>query len=763
MVNGIEAKADRVELASTHEIEGKMHLGFSSLVPISYNIRRSKSLKVFNEVVNLEEKLRNLPISPGVYLHKDEAGKIIYVGKAKNLRNRVRSYFQSGRGHDRKTRELVRRIRDLEFIVTDTEVEALVLESNLIKQHKPRYNVLLKDDKQYPHLKLTVNEPFPRVMITRKIQRDGALYFGPFLPASLARRTIDLINRTFQLRTCDIEIDGKLPRPCLEYHIKRCLGPCVKGLCTPTEYQEAVRDVRLLLEGKNKELADTLEARMTQSSEEMRYELAAKYRDLRKTVLAIAEQQKMATSPERDVDIFGYYREGARLALQLFTMREGKIVGRREFYWEDLPEDDFDPSSFLSDVMTQYYSTDYVPREIHVPVDFEDRGLLEKALTERRGRRVRILDPQRGEKRDLIDLVEKNAKLAFEQRFRVLKPDMERVLEELQEVLELPRFPARIESFDISHIQGAEAVGSMVVCENGKMNRAEYRKFKIKGVEGANDPASMHEVVFRRYRRQLDEGNPLPDLVMIDGGKAQLGAAATAMRELELEAIPVIGVVKPPRRHNEVSHLLVKGREHEPVFLDSHSPVLRLIQMIRDETHRTAVQYHRKRRELRDFTSELTAIPGVGEKRKNRLLRNLGSIQRVSTASVAELSPFVGRKTAEEIVEHFTRQRALADGGQDETDAGTRGRGDAERGNISAETIAGIIEPENIETRLDDVEGDASDLQPIRSVDQTGQVLKRRKSSRKRGERSSNPHGVRREKLAEEEKQNPEARSQEPE
>src|SRR4051812_40352575 len=638
--------------------------------------------------VTLEEKLQNLPTQPGVYLHKDVAGKIIYVGKAKNLRNRVRSYFQSGRGHDPKTRELVRRIRDLEFIVTDTEVEALVLESNLIKQYKPRYNILLKDDKQYPHLKLTINEPFPRVMITRRIQRDGSLYFGPFLPAALARRTIDLINRTFQLRTCDIEIDGKLPRPCLEYHIKRCLGPCVKGLCTPAEYGEAVRDVRLLLEGKNRELADTLETRMTEASDEMRYELAAKYRDLRKTVMAIGEHQKMATSPERDVDIFGYYREGARLALQLFTMREGKIVGRREFYWEDLPEDDFDPSAFLSEVMTQYYSTDYVPREINVPVDFEDRELLEKALSERRGRRVRILDPQRGEKRDLIDLVEKNAKLAFEQRFRVLKPDMERVLEELQEVLELPRFPARIESFDISHIQGAENVGGLVVCENGKMNRAEYRKFKIKSVEGANDPASMNEVVFRRYRRQLDEGKPLPDLVMIDGGKAQLGAAAAAMRELDLEAVPVIGVVKPPRRHNEVSHLLVKGREHEPVFLDPHSPVLRLIQMIRDETHRTAVQYHRKRRELRDFTSELTAIPGVGEKRKNRLLRNLGSIQRVASASVAELTPFVGRKTAEEIVEHFARQRALAESGQgEEEDAGTRGRGDAESAGISPETI----------------------------------------------------------------------------
>jgi excinuclease ABC subunit C len=695
--------------------------------------------------VTLTEKLSNLPTTPGVYLHKDETGKIIYVGKAKNLRNRVRSYFQSGRGHDPKTRQLVRRIRDLEFIVTDTEFEALVLESNLIKQYRPRFNVLLKDDKQYPHLKLTINEPFPRVMITRRIQRDGALYFGPFLPAALARRTIDLINRTFQLRTCDIEIDGKLPRPCLEYHIKRCLGPCVKGLCAPADYQEAVRDVRLLLEGKNKELVDMLEARMVKASEEMRYEMAAKYRDLRKTVLAIAEHQKMAISADRDIDIFGYYQESQRLALQLFTMREGKIVGRREFFWEDVAEDGFDPSAFFSDVLAQYYSTDYVPLEIHVPVDFDDREILEKALSERRGRRVRIFTPQKGQKRDLIDLVEKNAKIAFEQRFRVLKPDMERVLEEMQEVLELPRFPARIESFDISHIQGAENVAGMVVCENGKMNRAEYRKFRIKSVEGANDFASMQEAVFRRYKRQLDEGKELPDLIMIDGGKGQLSAAGAAMRELGLEALPMIGVVKPPRRHNEVSHLLVKGREHEPVFIDLHSPVLRLIQMIRDETHRTAVQYHRKRRELRDFTSELTAIPGVGEKRKNRLLRNLGSIQRIANASVAELTPFVGRKTAEDIVEHFNRQRALAEGGA----AGEAS--DAEAVDGDTEIVEEVVSPETIETNLVDPEGDAEDLQPIRSVDHNGEVRQRRRSSRRRGERSSNAHAIKRERIGKEE------------
>lgn len=595
-------------------------------------------------------------------MHKDAGGRVIYVGKAKNLRSRVRSYFRA-RPFDRKTDALVGQISDLEFIVTDNEVEALILEATLVKQHKPRYNVKLQDDKSYPHLKLTVNEPFPKVVITRRIQRDGAQYYGPFLPAALARRTIDVINRTFQLRTCDIEIDGKAPRPCLEYHIKRCLGPCVKGLCTSEQYQEAVRDVRLLLEGRNKELADTLEERMMQASEETHYELAAKYRDLRKTVVRLSEQQKMATTSESDIDIFGYYREGPRLAVQLFTMREGHIVGRREFFWEDLPLDHFDPAGFLSDVLAQYYASDYVPREIYVPVDIEDRELLEKALSKQRGRRVKIFFSQRGEKRDMIDLVDKNAKLAFEQRFRVLKPDMKRVLEELQETLELPKFPARIESFDISHIQGAENVAGMVVSENGKMNRSEYRKFRIRGVEGANDVASMREVVTRRYRRVLSEGKPLPDLIIIDGGKSQLRAAAEAMRELGLEAIPMVGVVKPPLRHNEVAYLLLKDREDEPLYLDPHSLILRLLQMIRDETHRFAVTYHRKRRELRDFTSELTAIPGVGEKRKGRLLRHFGSIQRVARASVIELTPFVGRKTAQEITEHFDRQRALAEAG----------------------------------------------------------------------------------------------------
>jgi excinuclease ABC subunit C len=610
--------------------------------------------------MTLAEKLKQLPTAPGIYIHKNAAGKIIYVGKAKNLRNRVRSYFQSSRNMDPKTRRMVKLIADFEFIVVDNEVEALVLESNLIKKHKPRFNVFLKDDKQYPHLKVT-NEPYPKVVITRKILKDGSNYYGPFLPASLARKTLDLVNRAFQMRTCEIEIDGKLPRPCLEYHLKRCLGPCVKGLCTQEEYQEASRDVRTLLEGKNKELARDLEQRMWRFSEDGKYELAAKYRDLRQTVLALSEQQKMATTADRDVDIFGFYRERQLLALQLFTMREGRIVGRREFFWEDLPEDDtFNPSEFLGDVLTQYYTTDYVPLEIHVPQDFDDRATLERVLTERRGRRVRIFDPKRGKNRHLVELVETNAKIAFEQRFRVLKPDSEKVLGDLQELLELSHFPQRIESFDISNIQGSENVAGIVVFENGKPARSDYRRFIIRTVEGANDFASMHEAVFRRYKRALDEQKPLPQVVFIDGGKGQLSAAAAAMQDLELTAITLVGLVKPPKRHNEISHLLIHGREDAPIPFDRNSQAFRLILHIREETHKTAVEFHRKRREKRDFSSELSEIPGIGTKRKMKLLRQFGSIERIAKASVEELRPFVGAKAADEIVQHFTAQRAMA-------------------------------------------------------------------------------------------------------
>ncbi|HLG16035.1 MAG TPA: excinuclease ABC subunit UvrC [Blastocatellia bacterium] len=600
--------------------------------------------------MTLAEKLENLPDQPGCYLYRDRRGKIIYVGKAKNLRNRVRQYFHADRAHDFKTSDLVPRIADVELIVTDNEVEALALECNLIKRYKPLFNVLLKDDKQYPHIKIT-NERAPRAMIARKIFKDGARYYGPFLPVSLAWNTLDLINKNFQLRTCTMQIDGKADRPCLEYHIKRCLGPCVRSLCSIEQYNEAVRDVDLLLQGKTDDLEAELKERMQLASDELRFEAAARYRDQLKTIERLGQQQKMMTISRDDIDIFGYYREERLLALSLFTMREGKVVGKREFYWEDMPEP-FDPAAFIGQALKQYYTTgDYAPGEVYVPVEFEDLELLEEYLTTQRKRRVHIVSPQRGVKRDLIDLVEKNARLNFDQRFRMQRPDMQKTLEELREVLELPEAPERIESFDISNIQGAENVASMVVCEHGAMKKADFRKFKVKTVEGrADDFQSMYEVVGRRYSRLLREKKPLPNLVLIDGGKGQLTAAARALHEIGLEALPTAAIAK----REEL--LFVKGKE-EPIRIDHHSPVLRLIQMIRDETHRFAVTYHRQRRAMRDFDSELSSIPGVGDKLRARLLRNFGSLKRVSEASFAELRPFVGPRQAQRIVEHFAKLR----------------------------------------------------------------------------------------------------------
>jgi excinuclease ABC subunit C len=600
-------------------------------------------------MTSLAEKLKSIPSLPGVYLYKDVRGRIIYVGKSKNLKNRVRQYFQSPNQQSAKTRELVKHIADLEFIVVDNEIEALVLESNLIKKHKPRYNIMLKDDKQYPHIKIT-KEKFPKAIITRRIQKDGAAYYGPFLPASMARRILDLVNRTFQLRTCDIEIDGKLPRPCLEYHLKRCLAPCVSDLCKPEEYQEAVKDAKMFLEGKNKELAEELEQRMWEFAKAEKYELAAKYRDLRATVLALAEQQKMATASEKDIDIFGYYRQGQLLALQLFTMREGRIVGRREFFWEDLDAENFDASEFLSNILTQYYNTGYVPSEIHVPEDFEDRSLLEEFLSKQRGRKVKIVIPKRGKEADMIALVQQNAKIAFENRFRVLKPN----LEQLKDILRLPSIPSRIESFDISNISGAENVAGIAVFENGKISRSEVRRLIIKSVKGANDVASIKEAVYRRYKRLLDETKPLPHLILVDGGKGQVSSAVSALKELNLE-IPVVGVVKPPKRHEQISHLVTSDGLIE---FDERLAAFRLIKQIRDETHKIAVEFHRKRREKRDLTSELTMIPGVGEKRKLKLLRNFGSVKNISKASFEELKPFVGEKVAQAIVEYFKQNQA---------------------------------------------------------------------------------------------------------
>jgi len=599
----------------------------------------------------LRQKLDNLPAAPGVYIFKNAEGKTIYVGKALSLRNRVRSYFQESRPLDPKTGHLVAEIADLETILVDHEVEALILESTLVKQIQPRYNVNLKDDKSFPYIKLTVNEPYPRIFITRRMRNDGALYFGPFLPASYARQTIRLINRYFKLRTCNLAIDGTLPRPCLDYQMKRCLGPCVEGLCSKAEYAQAVEDVKLLLSGKSESLIRGLEQRMAQASEELRYEAAAMYRDWVAMVKDMSERQKMILEGQDDMDLFGYCQEGTQLALAVFAMRGGRMVGRREFYWENLLS--FDPSEFLSAALKQYYLQDtFTPKEIYIPADIEDAETLEAWLSQRKGSRVYLHSPKRGLKAGLLDLVMRNAQMSFETRFRIMKPRGAEVLRPLQEALGMDSLPHRIDAFDISHTQGADTVASMVVCENGEMKKSEYRKFKIESVKGPDDFASMREVVHRHYEDVLekDEGR-VPDLILIDGGKGQLSAAVAALSDLGLENQPVAAIAKK----EEI--LFVHGRE-EPVMLPHESPILHLIQTLRDEAHRFAVSYHRKRLEMRDHSSELDAVPGIGEVRKKVLLRAFGSLARIRKAKYEELAPYVGPRAAAQLMEYFARLAA---------------------------------------------------------------------------------------------------------
>lgn len=594
-------------------------------------------------------KITGLPTTPGVYLFKDDSGGIIYIGKAKNLRQRVRSYFQASHSRDLKTDFLSRHARDLDYVVTDSEVEALILESSLVKKHQPRLNVRLKDDKSFLHIKLTLNEEYPRVLLTRRIRNDRARYFGPYLPASLARSTIKIINRHFLLRTCSIQIDGGLDRPCLEYYIQRCLAPCVGGLCSQSEYARAVQDVILLLEGKNAELIQVLTEKMKAASEAEHYETAAFFRDRIRLVRDLAEKQKMASTGRDDIDIFTYYREGSRLALQLFRMRNGRVVGKREFFWEDL--EFFDPRTFLRDAIQQYYlEQTYAPERIFLPSDIDHKELIEEWLTNKRRtvsrRRARIVIPKRGANLDLVLLVERNAKIAFESRFRVLKSAKLSLLEKLQSELGIPQLPRHIEAFDVSNIQAAEPVASMVVCKDGLMSKRDYRKFKIRVPAIPNDFAAIQEAVLRRYRRLLNEERKLPDLVLVDGGKGQLHYAYQALSKLGLDDIPLASIAK----REEL--VFVQGQD-DGFSLPRSSPALHLIQEIRDEAHRFAVTYHRKRRSIRDFTSELDAIPGIGPKRKKRLLQNFGSVHRVKLATIEELTPFLGEKLAGTVLRHL--------------------------------------------------------------------------------------------------------------
>jgi excinuclease ABC subunit C len=621
-----------------------------------------------------------------VYLYKNAEGQIIYVGKAKNLRSRVSSYFHEGRVADAKTGTLVREAVDVDYIVVANNKEALALENNLIKQKKPRFNILLRDDKTYPYVKLTLGETYPRVYVTRRLRRDGSAYYGPYFPANLAYRIVDLIHRHFLIPSCQVDLNRTHPRPCLQFYIRRCLGPCVAGLTTADVYLEAVRDVKLFLEGRQTDLSRSLRERMQKAAEDQEYERAAKYRDLISTVEQLQEKQRIASTEGDDADVFGFHFENHMLAVNLFHMRGGKILDRREFFWEDLPEfafkssdnasaadrsagvspagagespqhqPEFDPGEFFSALLKQIYiGQPYVPRDVYIPVDFEDREMLEELLSDQlaaqggRAARVHLTVPQRGEKRSLIDLAGNNAKQSYDQRFRVMKPNQRAIQEALQDALALPELPRRIECFDISHIQGAETVASMVVWEDGEMKKSDYRKFIIKTVQGVDDFASMREVVTRRYKRMQEEKKNMPSLVLIDGGLGQLHAAAEALDSLEIINQPLAAIAK----REEI--IYVYGQEDDPVVLDHHSPVLHLVQLIRDEAHRFAVTFHRKRRQMRDRTTELLDIPGVGQNTTRRLLEHFGSLQAVKQADAAALSAVVNRTQAEAILNHFRK------------------------------------------------------------------------------------------------------------
>jgi excinuclease UvrABC nuclease subunit len=753
------------------------------------------------------EKIRTLPTQPGVYLYKNAEGQVIYVGKAKNLRARVRSYLLEASQANAKTGSLMREAVDLEYILVANEHEALALENNLIKQRKPRFNILLRDDKTYPYVKLTLGDRFPKVFVTRRLRKDGAAYYGPYFPGNLAYRIVELIHRSFLIPSCKVDLSRYHPRACLQYYIHRCLGPCVEGLTTPTAYAEAVRDAQLFLEGRHAELERTLTTRMMAAAEAEQYEAAARLRDQLSTVHQLQEKQRIATAEQGDdADVFGYHFEGGSLAVNLFHVRAGKIVDRREFFWEELPElleaaipepaeaayaayvltdagrslllekfppkfpdtiahhvtfefgvpegaeapheakvtvvgyaadesleavvvsvggesirsdggtyhvtlsldrskgrrpsdsnqvieakgwtkidppfeirvtpgilgipglnseaweatavgsslarsqpeQPFQPGPFFSALLKQLYiDQQYVPRTILVPAEFDDREALAALLTERTGHRIEIAVPQRGEKRSLVDLAGQNAKQSYMQRFRVLEPSRKAIQEALADALMLPELPRRIECFDISHIQGAETVASLVVWEDGKMNKALYRKFQIKTVEGVDDFASMREVITRRYKRLLDEEQPMPSLILVDGGLGQLHAAAEALESLGLTAQPLASIAKK----EEIIYLY--GNEDEPVVLDRRSPVLHLVQLIRDESHRFAIGYHRQRRAMRDRDSELLNIPGVGAQTRQRLLTHFGSLREVQQATAESLAAVVPRKTAETIWRHF--------------------------------------------------------------------------------------------------------------
>lgn len=604
----------------------------------------------------LRKQLAALPGKPGVYIMRNASGEVIYVGKAARLKDRVRSYFGSPRGLEPKTFALRQQIEDFEYIVTGNAGEALILEATLIKRHQPFFNIRLKDDKRYPYLKVDVQNPWPRVYITRRIEKDGARYFGPYASAGSVRETLDLVKKLFPWRSCTKEITGRDARPCLDYYIKRCIAPCT-SYCTPEEYREVIDQVLLFLEGKSDDVMRRLREQMELASESLQFERAAMIRDQLKSIERTVERQMISTTREEDADIFGLHIDKDQACVQVFFVRGTHMIGRDNFVLEGASDEI--PPTVLSNFLLQYYEgAQYIPRLVCVPGDVEDRETLEELLTEKRGSRVEIRVPERGEKRRLVDLANDNAREALDMlrvKWMADASRTEQALEQLQEELSLPTIPHRIECYDNSNIQGTSAVSSMVVFEDGKPAASQYRRFKVKTVEGADDFATMQEVLRRRFKRAAVEQDAesadearwaLPDLVIIDGGKGQLSAARQVMQELGVHAIPTVGLAK---RFEE----LFIPDEGDPIVLPRGSEALFLVQRIRDEAHRFAITYHRQVRGKTAIKSALDTIPGIGPKRKKALLRKFGSVKGIREADVEEIAATVGftRALAERVKE----------------------------------------------------------------------------------------------------------------
>ncbi|HHY04082.1 MAG TPA: excinuclease ABC subunit UvrC [Thermoanaerobacterales bacterium] len=602
------------------------------------------------------DRLSSFPEKPGVYIMKDKKGKIIYVGKAVSLKNRVRSYFQSSKNLSVKVNSMVSKIDDIEYIITDSEVEALILECNLIKHHHPKYNVLLRDDKQYPYIKITLYERFPRIQVVRKIKKDGARYFGPYTNAGAMREAIDVIRKVFPIRSCNKDLNN-VPleeRACLNYHIKRCMAPC-QGSIDEQEYDEIINSVTMLLEGKQEALVDKLKQKMQKAAEELDFEWAAVIRNQIMALEKILERQKIVSNDMVDQDVIAMARGLDMACVQVFFVRKGKLIEREQFILKDT--DGVERIEILTSFVKQFYdNATFIPKQIIIEEDIEDKDIIEDWLHQKKGVKVNIMIPQRGEKKQLAEMVAENARNYLEQwknKEIKLKTRNKTAISELKKYLKLEDIPYRIEGFDISNIQGTSSVASMVVFEDGMPKKEDYRKFKIKTVDGPNDFESIKEVIFRRFKRaKSDEkfGN-LPDLLLIDGGKGQLKYALEALKELEVYNIPVVGLAE------KYEQIFVKDKD-DPIILPDNSEALYLVQRVRDEAHRFALSFHRSLRSKKNIRSLLDDIPQIGKKRRIALLKTLGSIDEIKRASVEELTkvPGMNKKAAQSVYNYFHKR-----------------------------------------------------------------------------------------------------------